>query len=211
MNLGGIFSFTRWRSVNQYCSCTLHVCITLWGFSGMYSYDHVSTESTVLLKSLWHFVFHQALCLMSFSICGWMVRDTAVQDGTLGEIFFRLWEGSGGSNCCSELVKQNDEARVWCVMCGAPYLLSRGRDHLLHIRDIVIVMLFNCLQRVAHRACRNVTLNSDAAVLLIKSVLIAERRLAVWNHTAAQHYNTVTLFSVNKQRRHCGVIAQSHQ
>lgn len=57
------------------------------------------------------------------------------------------------------------------------YLVSSATKQRLSI--IVVVMLLQCLQSAARRACRNVTLDSGAAALLITPLLNAERWLAV--------------------------------
>lgn len=42
---------------------------------------------------------------------------------------------------------------------------------------IVVAMFFNCLQSAAHGACKKVTLDSDAAVLIVTPLLVAKRCL----------------------------------
>lgn len=49
---------------------------------------------------------------------------------------------------------------------------------------IVMAMLFNFLQSAAGRKRKNITLNSDTAMLLSTLLLIAESQLAIWNNTA---------------------------
>lgn len=52
---------------------------------------------------------------------------------------------------------------------------------------------------IAH--VKTVTIGSDAAVGLVRPLLIAEHRFAILNHTAVWHCDAVVLVSVNKQRR----------
>lgn len=75
------------------------------------------------------------------------------------------------------------EHRLTCHMIGSV------NDCRRHVYSIVY--------SAAWCACKNITPDSDAAVLLIKTLLIAERQLAIWYKKAVWRYDNI-VFGVNK-------------
>lgn len=72
---------------------------------------------------------------------------------------------------------------------------------------IVVAMLFQRLQSAACRVCKNVTADSDAAVLIVTPLFILT---PACENTVVRCYDGVALFIVNKQRRLCcGDISKS--